>query len=131
MKILKSWIFLICLVSGLFFSIQSTLATETTPVIIRKDDPVPPTDPVPFSFEIPIPVSATIDNDQLAIYFDECVGDVIITVYDANNNIVHQEAVNTDFTMEVRIPSFNWASGSYSVTISYGTIQLIGDFNME
>ena len=131
MKISKVLIFSIALVSGLFITVQSTFATDTTPVIIRKDDPVPPTDPVPFSLESPIPVSGTIDNVQLALYFDQSVGDAIIKVYDSANNLICQQTVDTSSSLEVLISSSNWNTGTYYVTITYGEANLIGDFELE
>jgi hypothetical protein len=128
MKISKLWIYKFCLIAGLIFTVQGLFATDIT---IRKDDPVPPPQPIPNSVTQEIPVSATIDNTQLVIYFEESVGDATITVYDANNQMVTQETVDTDSISEVYISSGSWNSGSYYVTISYGTTNLIGDFEIE
>jgi hypothetical protein len=131
MKISKVLIFSICLLSGLFISVQSTLATDTTPVIIRKDDPVPPPEPKPLSMTQELPVSATIDDVQLVLYFDESVGTATIKVYDSSNNVICQQTADTSSSLEVSISSSNWNSGSYYVTITYGETSLIGDFDLE
>ena len=116
------------LITCLFFISLSGFATD---IIIKKDDPVPPPDRVPLTMIQELPVTASIDEVNLAIYFEESVGDAIITVYDADNNVVYQETVDTDSSLEAEISSSGWSSGSYYVTISYGTTKLIGDFEME
>lgn len=139
MKISKVFIFSICLFLGLFFSFQSTLADDTASIIIRKDDdPLPPPSQphlqsmmLPVSDNVMLPVSVGIDDVQLVLYFDWSVGNATITVYDASNNVIHQETVDTDYSLEVYISSSSWSSGSYYVTINYGTNHLIGDFEME
>ena len=86
---------------------------------------------LPVSDEVMLPVSASIDDEHLALYFDWSVGNATITVYDASNNVIHRETVDTDYSLEVYISSSSWSSGSYYVTINYGTTNLIGDFEME
>lgn len=130
MKISKSWILFICLFSGLFISVQSTLATATTPVIIRKDDDEPHPG-LPNRGTLLLPVSGTIDDVSLVIYFEEYVGDALITVYDANDQVVYQTIADTENVLTEEISSSNWSAGDYYVTISYGDNNLIGDFTME
>ncbi len=93
--------------------------------------PLPPPTPVPTSLTQELPVSASISETELAVYFEPTVGDATITVYDAYNNIVSQETVDTDSESTVFITSSSWSTGSYSITISYGTTSLIGYFDME
>jgi len=128
MKISKSWIYKFCLIAGLIFTVQGLFATDIT---IRKDDPVPPPQPMPNFLTQGIPISATIDNTQLALYFDESVGEATITVYDVSNNVVSQETVDTNSSLSIFIASDSWGSGSYRVTINYSTTSLVGDFEME
>lgn len=91
----------------------------------------PPPDPPPSTLTFELPVSATISETQLAVYFDSSVGDATITVYDASNQVVYQETVDTNSTSEVYISSGTWASGNYTITISYDTTNLIGEFQTE
>jgi len=78
-----------------------------------------------------LPVSATISETTLSIYFDMPVGNAVITVYDADNNIVSLEIVDTYFTSEVFVPTDSWASGDYTLKITYGTTTLSGKFLLE
>jgi hypothetical protein len=59
------------------------------------------------------------------------VGDAVITVYDANNNVVYQETVDTDSTTEVFIPVTNRTAGDYVITVTYGTTTQRGYFSIE
>ena len=76
-------------------------------------------------------VSASIDETQLAVYFDSPVGEATITVYDANNNVVSQQTVDTDSVSEVFISISSWTSGTYTLKITYGTTHLTGEFQKE
>jgi Flp pilus assembly secretin CpaC len=77
------------------------------------------------------PVSASEDNSELAVYFEEAVGDATITVYDASNQVVYQEVIDTDSQSAAIIDISAWSSGDYTLTISYGTTNLIGEFTIE
>ncbi|MEI8272905.1 MAG: DUF3244 domain-containing protein [Paludibacter sp.] len=104
------------------------IASATDNIILVKDPPPPP---IPSRLETELPLSATINASQLAVYFEPTVGDATITVYDAYNNIVSQETVDTDSESSVFISSSSWSAGSYSVVIIYGTTTVRGYFNME
>ena len=77
------------------------------------------------------PVTATEDNSELAVYFEEAVGDATITVYDASSQVVYQEVIDTDSQSAAIIDISAWSSGVYTLTISYGTTNLIGEFTIE
>ena len=121
----------ICVTVGFLVLAQLSFATGT--ITIRKGDPIPPqptqTDRVTIDTEIP--VSATIDATELSMYFEWSVGDATITVYDEYSNVVYQGVVDTDTDLSTSIPSGSWSAGSYTLTISYGTEYLIGDFQIE
>ena len=104
------------------------IASGTDYINLAKN---PPPGPMPSHLETELPVSATIDASQLAVYFEPTVGDATITVYDANNSVVYQETVDTDSESSVFISSSSWSLGSYSITITYGTTSLIGYFDIE
>ena len=118
----------ICIIAGFILIAQFSFATEIT---IRKDDPKQPPPTQTDGLTGDIIVSATIDATELAVYFEESVGDATITVYDASSNVVYQEVVDTDASLEVFISSSTWLSGDYTLTITYGTTDLIGDFKIE
>ena len=106
----------------------SSLFAVNEPINLTKNPPPPP-GPVAPTQELP--VSASISETNLSVYFEPTVGDATITVYDANNSVVYQETIDTDSESSVFVSSSSWSTGSYSITISYGTTSLIGYFNME
>jgi hypothetical protein len=120
----------ICVTAGFLVLAQLIFATDA--ITIRKGDPVPPPQPMPnhVTIDTDIPVSATIDTTELAVYFEGSVGEATITVYDGSQNVVYQGVVDTDTTLSISIPSGSWSAGNYSLTISYGTEYLIGDFQI-
>ena len=127
MKILKLiFVLMVCLISCL--PLQTILAGGQ-PIVLEDDN----TNADPTRPRIPtlLCVSASIDNNQLAVYFDSPVGDATITVYDANNNIVSQQTVDTDSISEVSISTALWTSGTYTLKISYGSTRLTGEFQTE
>jgi len=130
MEKFKSLFFKISLVFMLFMSVQYCFATDTTPLIIRKDEPKDPT-PVQTNRIGTLPVSATINDIELAMYFESSVGVATVTVTSDATGVVYQEVVDTGSTAELFIPSDLWSAGSYKLTISYGDIRLIGEFLME
>jgi len=114
------------IITFLIFS-SGTIAFATN-IDLRKDPPPPP---IPTAPVMEFPLSATIDDSQLEVYFDSPVGDATITVYDANNNIVSLETVDTDSISDVFISTDSWTIGTYTLKISYGTTRLTGEFQTE
>ncbi len=112
----------------ILLSVTNLFAVEIT---IRRGDPKDPIPPQPDSYSSLIPVTATEDNSELAVYFEEAVGDATITVYDASNQVVYQEVIDTDSQSAAFIDISTWSSGDYTLTISYGTTNLIGEFTIE
>jgi len=131
MKISKSFYAKICIATGFLLSASSMFGMD---IIIRKGDPVPPPEPMPArvtTVDTEIPVSATIDSTELAVYFELSVGDATITVYDEYSNVLYQNVVETDTDLSTSISSGSWSAGNYTLTICYGTEHLIGDFQIE
>jgi hypothetical protein len=115
----------------IFFSVLSVTNLFAEDITIRKTDPKDPIPPQPESFSQLIPVTATEDNSELAVYFEEAVGDATITVYDASSQVVYQEVIDTDSQSAAIIDISTWSSGDYTLTISYGTTNLVGEFTIE
>lgn len=128
MKISKSWILKICFIAGLFLFAQFSFATDTTVLLPPDGSPkTPPT--VPNGLTMEPSATATISDLDLTVYFDYSVGDATIMVYDANNNVVFQETVNS--TSSTSISVSNWATGDYMITVTYGSTTQRGYFNIE
>jgi len=128
MKVLNSLIVGICIISGLIMTPQYCFG-ENIP--IRKDNPVPPGSRGSNGITTMIPVEATINDSELAIYFETSIGDATVTVEDASNFTVYQEDVDTSTTSEWHIPADLWTSGNYTLTIVYDTTTLRGDFAVQ
>ena len=122
------------LVTTLFAILISGIANATD-INLVKNPPPPPGPRILESFQSNsiyiLPVSATIDETELAVYFDSPVGIATITVYDEWDNVVAVEVLDTDTSLSISIPSSEWEAGNYTISISYGTTHLTGDFAME
>lgn len=129
MKISKSLILKICFIAGLFLSAQFSFASDPIQVPIPPDggQKTPPS--VPDAMTMEPSASATISELDLMVYFDYSVGDATITVYDASNNVVVQETV--DSTSATSISVSNWATGFYMITVTYGSTTQRGFFSID
>ncbi len=114
--------------SFLFVLLTSSFFASATEINLLKGPILP--GPKPLSFALST-VTAFISETELAVYFDSSVGNATITVYDANDNVISQETVDTDLTSEVFIAANAWTSGNYTLEITYGTTTLIGEFSVE
>jgi len=130
-KISRSLIFKICLIAGLVLSAQFSFAVDPIPDPIPLDNgqKEPPTQTNGLTKEPS--VSATISETELDVYFEYGIGDATITVYDAFNNVVYQETVDTDATSATSIQVSNWSAGDYMITVTYGSTTQWGYFSIE
>jgi hypothetical protein len=112
-------------------------------IIIRKDDPAPgggsnvasatklsSLKSLSLQSQFVIPVTADITGSDLIVDFTTTVGTANVSVVDQNGNIVYQTVVDTSSTPEIVIPVDGLSSGDYSLKISYGSTDLIGDFQL-
>jgi len=114
--------------SFLLVLLTSSVFATTTAISLITNPTLPGPKPLSLTF---LPVSATISETTLSVCFDFPVGNATITVYDASNNVVSQETVETYSTTEVFITTDAWASGNYTIKVSYGTTTLSGIFLLE
>ena len=130
-KVSRSWIFRICLIAVLFCSAQLSFAGDAVPILLPTDgtQPTPPVQPQMLTTEPS--ATGTISDTELAVYFDYTVGDATITVYDAANNVVCQQTVDTDVISAVSIALSSWATGNYMITVTYGNTTQRGHFSIE
>lgn len=116
------------LFSLLIVLLTSSIYASSTEINLTK---IPDSkEPRPLSLTF-IPVIATINETTLSVYFDLPVGNATITVYDANDNVVAFETVDTSSTSEIFIATEAWASGNYIIKVDYGTTTLSGIFLVE
>jgi len=113
---------LVCL-----FSVQTVFAVD---VPLKKDNPGPGTMMLSRSVSTVIPALVTLNDAELGIFFSKSVGVAQIVIEDETGAVVYQEAIDTSLTFESIIDTSCWDSGNYTVTISYGTTNLTGTFQL-
>lgn len=74
------------------------------------------------------PVSAYVDEVALTVTFTQPVGMANVMVYDANGQLVDMITVDTNSSYEAVLSTEAWASGNYTLVVSYGTTTLTGAF---
>ena len=129
-KISRSLIFKLCLIAGLMLSAQFSFASDPEPILIPPDGTADDGKVKPAGL-VAVSASATISDSELSVYFEYSVGDATITVYDAFNNVVCQETVDTNATSATSISVSNWSSGDYKITVTYGNTTQRGYFSIE
>lgn len=84
------------------------------------------------SINLDVPIIADIDETSkvLSLEFLEYLGEVRVSVADANGNIVYEEVVNIQNTSFHIIPLDDVASGSYELSISDSENYAEGFFNL-
>ncbi|MBP1618412.1 MAG: hypothetical protein H6Q14_2239 [Bacteroidetes bacterium] len=79
-----------------------------------------------------IPLAASLENNNQAIVsFEYPIGLAIVSIADANGAIIESRIADTDQDDEVSILLDGYDSGSYTLHIEYGSIQLAGGFEKE
>ena len=83
------------------------------------------------SINLDVPIIADIDETSKVLFLEflEYLGEVRVSVADANGNIVYEEVVNTQNTSFHIIPLDDVASGSYELSISDSENYAEGFFN--
>lgn len=77
-----------------------------------------------------LPVSVSITDTELGILFSKSVGVANITIEDQNGNVVYQDVLDTNSTNSTTIETGGFDSGSFTLTITYGTTKLVGSFQL-
>jgi len=108
-------------------SVQSVLAVE---VPLKKGDAPGIGSNMLSKSNSVLPVSVSLDDTTLSIFFSKSVGTAHITIEDENGNVVYQEVVNTNSTLESDIETGGFDSGNYTLKVSYGTTTLIGNLQL-
>jgi hypothetical protein len=120
------------LFSFLLLLVANSIAATTSEIYLSEDPKFP--DPKPSQLRtISLagnPVTATIDDADLSVYFEQSVATVTITVYDSFNQVVETMVVDTNMTPEVHIPVYLLDADDYTLTVSYGTTIQKGEFQI-
>ncbi|MBP1677046.1 MAG: hypothetical protein H6Q20_1605 [Bacteroidetes bacterium] len=84
----------------------------------------------PIRTNVLIPLSVAINDYELALFFDSNVGLVTVSVYDEDDNIEYSEVINTNTESEFYLDLSDLASGTHTLKISYGSVRLVGEFEL-
>lgn len=123
----KAIIFTILFVLSLFF-IQFSFA----------DDVPLKTDRNPLSVgigsknaRVNIPLTASFEYGELGLFFESNVGMCNVSIEDENGNVQMSETIDTDNGTEFWFDLSGLSSGLHYVKISYGSMNLVGEFYVE
>jgi hypothetical protein len=102
------------------------------PDILIKKDSAPPPEPGKANAKpvFTIPVSATIDNNELFVFFNSPIGIATVSIYDETDQLVYQTTVDSTFSTVLTIEVGGWESGSYKLRIAYNDVKLVGEFQL-
>ncbi len=93
-----------------------------------------PTGPIIDDNNQRAPVSIALDVTQnetdVALSFLYPVGSTQITIENENGELVYQGAVDTFTTLDAAIDTQNFDGGVYTLKISYGSTNLVGEFEL-
>gem|GEM_PF-1429708 len=105
--------------------------TVTNAINIPIEKNVPSTSTTRQRAPMLIPLEVDLSTTELYLNFTNSVGIATITVTDSNGTTVQQESIDTNLNNELYIPVNELEVGDYTITISYGSITLVGVFTMK
>ncbi len=77
-----------------------------------------------------VPVSVDVSSSDISIFFSQPVGVATVTITDEFGNVVYDDAIDTEYDTEMYIPTDYFDGGTYTLTITYGTKILVGEFTL-
>lgn len=78
-----------------------------------------------------IPLTASFESGELALFFASNVGMCNVSIEDENGNVQMSETIDTDSETEFWFDLSGLSSGLHYLKISYGSINLVGEFYVE
>lgn len=78
-----------------------------------------------------IPLSVSLESGELALFFANNVGMCNVSIEDENGNVQMSETIDTDSETEFWFDLSGLDSGLHYVKISYGSMNLVGEFYVE
>lgn len=78
-----------------------------------------------------IPLSVSFESGELGLFFESAVGMCNVSIEDENGNVQMSETIDTDNGTEFWFDLSGLSSGLHYVKISYGSINLVGEFYVE
>lgn len=110
-------------------SLQFILAEEV--VLIRRDVNPSIDGANPKRTRFYIPLSVSFESGELALFFESSLGMCNVSIEDENGNVQMSETIDTDNGTEFWFDLSGLSSGLHYVKISYGSINLVGEFYVE
>jgi hypothetical protein len=107
--------------------IQTILAGD---VPLKADDGLSTFDPHAPKAPVRIALDVAQNETDIALSFLYPVGVAQVTVENENGEVVYQEAVDTYSTLDASIDTQNLDGGVYTLKISYGSTNLVGEFEL-
>jgi hypothetical protein len=78
-----------------------------------------------------IPLTASFESGELGLFFESNVGMCNVSIEDENGNVQMSEIIDTDNGTEFWLDLSGLSSGLHYVKISYGSMDLVGEFYVE
>ncbi|MBN2766974.1 MAG: DUF3244 domain-containing protein [Paludibacteraceae bacterium] len=78
-----------------------------------------------------IPLTASFESAELGLFFESNVGMCNVSIEDENGNVQMSEIIDTDNESEFWFDLSSLSSGLHYVKISYGSLNLVGEFYVE
>jgi len=104
-------------------------AQDVVKVKIGDIDPDRPRVAKSVTQTVHIPVTVSVEDDELTLFFDDAVGSAI-TITDIDGNVMSYSIVDTSLQPEVIISLETFIAGEYILQIEYGDTTLTGGFSL-
>jgi len=75
-------------------------------------------------------ITIDIVGNDLMVNFNSPVGIATVSVYNSKSSLVYQTVVDTDNTSEVSMPTSFFETGTYTVTVTYGSTVYTEQINL-
>lgn len=111
----------------------SSIPFQTTSagyVLLKKDSSTAGTEPDYNLAPVRIALDVTQNETDVTLNFLYPVGAAQVTIENENGDVIYQEAVDTFTSLDALIDTQNLDGGVYTLKISYGSTDLVGEFEL-
>lgn len=127
MKKLSSLFFIIAMILLSIIPFQTASAGY---VQLKKDNPNPGSEPDYNLAPVSIALEVTQNETDVTLNFLYPVDAAQVKVENESGEVVYMETVDTFTTLDAAIDTQNFDGGVYTLKISYGSTDLIGEFEL-
>ena len=121
----------------LFSILMLVLFTLPFQSVSAKDVPIKSEDPSDWNIpsngsRAPVRIALEVSQNDadVTLNFLYPVGAAQVSIENENGDVVYQEAVDTYSTLDASIDTQNFDGGVYTLKISYGSTNLVGEFEL-